>query len=121
MNINITTADSIINSFYTEYNACLLQCVPLPSNVIEDDDDDLSNEELTLEIIPLLFEIDMDYTEEKNNELQQEPQMYNYKKYEPTLCNICNKKISNVNVSKHRKICNKKYHEHVIIIENYIV
>ena len=50
----------------------------------------------------MLFEIDMDYTEQ-HTELPQEPQMYNYKKYAPTLCHICNKKISNVNVAKHRK------------------
>ena len=65
MNTIITNADSIINSFYTEYNACMIQSIPLQSNVIEDNDADLSNEELTLSIIPLLFEIDMDYTEEK--------------------------------------------------------
>ena len=97
----------------------MIQCIPLPSNVIEDDDDDLSHEELTLSIIPLLFEIDMNYTEQ-HTELQQQPQIYNYKKYAPTLCNICDKKVSNVNVAKHRKICNKKHHEHVIIIDNYI-
>ena len=118
MNTISTTAVSIINSFYTEYNAFLIQCIPLSSKVIEDDDDDLNNEELTLSIIPLLFEIDMDYNEQ-HTELQQ-PQMYNYKKYAPTLCSICDKKVSNVNVSKHRKICNKKHHEHVIIIDNYI-
>ena len=87
MNTIITNADSIINSFYTQYNACMIQCIPLQSNIIEDDDDDLSNEELTLSIIPLLFEIDMDYTEQ-NNESQQQPQMYNYKKYAPTICHI---------------------------------
>ena len=92
MNTIITNADSIINSFYTEYNACMIQSIPLQSNVIEDDDDDLSNEELTLSIIPLLFEIDMDYTEQ-HIELSQEPQMYNYKKYAPTTCHICKKNI----------------------------
>ena len=96
----------------------MIQCIPLPSNVIEDDDD-LSNEELTLSIIPLLFEIDMDYTEQ-HTELPQELQMYNYKKYAPTLCHICNKKISNVNAAKHRKICNKKHYENIISIGNYI-
>ena len=95
----------------------MIECIPLPSNVIEEDDDDLSNEDLTLELIPLLFEIDMDYTEQ-HIELPQEQQMYNYRKYAPTLCNICDKKVSNVNVAKHRKICNKKHHEHVIIIGN---
>ena len=78
MNTIINNADSIINSFYTQYNACMIECIPLPSNAIEEDDDDLSNEELTLELIPLLFEIDMDYTEQ-HIELPQEQQMYNYK------------------------------------------
>ena len=64
MNTFITTADSIINSFYTQYNACLLECITLKSNIIEDDDDDLNNEELAPSLIPLLFEIDMNYTEQ---------------------------------------------------------
>ena len=41
-------------------------------------------------MIPLLFEIDMDYKQEPS-ELPQH-KMYNYEKYAPTQCNICNKK-----------------------------
>ena len=84
MNTFITTADSIINLFCTEYNACLIESILLSSNVVDDDDDDnLTQEELTLSLIPLLFEIDMNYTEQPTDVPQ--PHMYNYAKYAPTL------------------------------------
>ena len=60
----------------------------------------------------------MEYTEPPTE--QPQPIMYNYAKYAPTLCHICNKNRSKVNVSKHRKNCYNKNIEHVQIIDDYI-